>query len=106
MKRYSYTSFWIFAALAVFNVARAIPRIFTPNIDAQAAGYRSMGVALVFGLVAFLLLLRNRKADAACDAAERQRMELEQRLLQKLREEQSPQKTEPAPWDPDRGDGR
>lgn len=106
MKRYSYTSFWIFAALAVFNVARAIPRIFTPNIDVQAAGYRSMGVALVFGLVAFLFLLRNRKADAACDAAERQRMELEQRLLQKLREEQSPQKKAPAPWDPDRGDGR
>lgn len=106
MKRYSYTSFWIFAALAVFNVARAIPRIFTPNIDVQAAGYRSMGVALVFGLVAFLLLLRNRKADAACDAAERQRMEMERLLLDRLRQEESAKSGQRAPWDPERGDGR
>lgn len=105
-KRHSHTSFWIFALLAVAGVAGALPRILAPNVDLQAAGFRGLGIALIFGLVAFLLARRNLKADAACDAYEQEHMELERRMLEKLRAEENAKSQQQAPWDPDRGGGR
>ena len=104
-KRYSHTSFWIFAVLAVAGVAGALPRILAPNVDLQAAGFRGLGIALIFGLVAFLLARRNLKADAACDAYEQEHMELERRMLEKLRAEEA-SKSRQASWDPDRDGDR
>lgn len=104
-KRYSHTSFWIFALLAVAGVAGALPRILAPNVDLQAAGFRGLGIALIFGLVAFLLARRNLKADAACDAYEQEHMELERRMLEKLRAEEG-SNSRKASWDPDRDGDR
>lgn len=105
-KRYSHTSFWIFAILAVAGVAGALPRILAPNVDLQTAGFKGLGTALIFALVAFLLARRNLKADAACDAYEAQRMELERRMLEKLRAEENAKSQQQAPWDPNRDGGR
>ena len=104
-KRYSHTSFWIFAVLAVAGVAGALPRILAPNVDLQAAGFRGLGIALIFGLVAFLLARRNLKADAACDAYEQEHIELERRMLEKLRAEEGSNSRQ-ASWDPDRDGDR
>lgn len=98
-KRYSHTSFWIFAVLAVAGVAGALPRIFTPNADLQAAGFRGLGISLIFGMVAFLLARRNLKADAAADAFEREQMETQRLLREKLQAEQEEKKQRQAAWD-------
>lgn len=97
-KRYKHTSFWICAALAVAGVAGALPRILAPNVDLQAAGFRGLGIALIFGLVAFFLARRNLKADAACDAYEREQLETQRLLREKLQAEQEEKKQRQAAW--------
>lgn len=98
-KRYSHTSFWIFALLAVAGAAGALSRILAPNVDLQAEGFRGLGTALLFGLVAFLLDRRNRKADAAADAFEREQLETQLLLREKLQAEQEEKKQRQAAWD-------
>lgn len=98
-KRYKHTSFWIFALLAVAGAAGALSRILAPNVDLQAEGFRGLGTALLFGLVAFLLDRRNRKADAACDAWEREQIETQRLLREQLLADQAERKARQTAWD-------
>ena len=98
-KRYKHTSFWIFAVLAVAGVAGALPRILAHNVDLQAAGFRGLGISLIFALVAFLLARRNLKADVAADAFEREQLETQRLLREKLHAEQEEKKQRQAAWD-------
>lgn len=98
-KRYKHTSFWIFTLLAFAGAAGALSRILAPNVDLQAEGFRGLGTALLFGLVAFLLDRRNRKADAACDAWEREQVETQRLLREQLLAEQAERKARQAAWD-------
>lgn len=98
-KRYKHTSFWIFAALAVMGLAGALPRILAPNVDLQTAGFKGLGTALIFTLAAFLLARRNLKADAAADAFEREQLETQSLLREKLQAEQQEKKQRQAAWD-------
>lgn len=98
-KRYKHTSFWICAALAVAGVAGALPRILAPNVDLQTAGFKGLGISLIFALAAVLLARRNLKADAAADAFEREQMETQRLLREKLQAEQEEKKQRQAAWD-------
>lgn len=102
-KRYSRVSFWFCLVFGLAGVMGAMQRLFTTNYYTQKAGWDALGISALFLIGALLLYLRNKKADAACDALEQQRIETERLLRAKLQAEQEEKRRRQKAWDADHG---
>lgn len=98
-KRYKKTSFVLCLLIGLLYLGFGLYRVTAPNIYEQDGWFLSLLISAVFLTAAILLHRRNRASERAWAEIERERVETDRLLREKLQAEQDERKARKAEWE-------